>query len=164
MMFVVAWALDMVFARSTPPGALVSLYASVASVQLVIAGIASWPLLAPGRPAPPTEGLSADPFLERLPERLGRDLLALEAQDHYLMVYTRRGSGLVSMQLREAIQMLPPRLGLQAHRRWWVARNEVVSLRREGHQTLIELTGGLTVPVGRTYLAAVRAGLEARSP
>lgn len=159
MMFVTAWALEVVFARSTPPGRLASLYLSVASVQLVIAALALWPSLAPRGPAPPAEDGAADRFFARVPERLGRDLLALEAQDHYLMVHTRRGSTLISMQLSEAMQILPPQLGLQAHRRWWVARREVRGLRREGDRTLIELTGGLTVPVGRTYLAAVRAGL-----
>jgi hypothetical protein len=161
MMFVVAWALDVVFGRSTPPGQLVSLYLSVAAVQLVIAGIAAWRLLPPHGPAPPADDLNADPFFERVPDRLGRDLLALEAQDHYLLVHTRRGSALIHMRLSEAVQILPPQLGFQAHRRWWVARKEVAGLRRDGHQTLIELTGGLTVPVGRTYLAAVRSGLEA---
>lgn len=161
MMFVVAWALEVVFGRSTPPGRLVSLYLSVAAVQLVIAAIAAWPFLA-RRPSPAAvKDVDTDPFFRRVPERLGRDLLALEAQDHYLMVHTRRGSALVHMRLSEAVQMLPPQLGFQAHRRWWVARSEVARMRRDGHQTLIELTGGLTVPVGRTYLAAVRSGLEA---
>jgi hypothetical protein len=163
MMFVVAWALEVVFGRSTPPGRLVSLYLSVAAVQLVIAGIAARPFLAPHRPAPRAEGPSTDQFFARIPDRLGRDLLALEAQDHYLLVHTRRGSALISMRLSEALQILPAQLGFQAHRRWWVAREEVAGLRRDGHQTLIDLTGGLTVPVGRTYLAAVRSGLEART-
>lgn len=164
MMFVVAWALEVVFARSTPPERLVSLYLSVAAVQLIIAGIAAWPHLAPSRPAAPAETWNTDLFFERVPDRLGRDLLALEAQDHYLLVHTRRGSALIHMRLSEAVQALPPQLGFQAHRRWWVARREVAGLRREGHQTLIELTGGMTVPIGRTYLAAVRSGLEARTP
>lgn len=163
MMFVVAWLLDVVFDRSTPPASLVSLYLSVVSVQLVIAGIAVWRFVAPAKPAPPADDLNADQFFERVPDRLGRDLLALEAQDHYLLVHTRRGSALISMRLGEAVQILPPQLGFQAHRGWWVARKEVAGLRRDGHQTLIELTGGMTVPVGRTYLAAVRSGLEARS-
>jgi hypothetical protein len=162
-MFVVAWTLNVVFGRSTPPGQIVSLYLSVVSVQLVIAGIALWPFLASDRPAPPADAPSADPFFARVPDRLGRDLLALEAQDHYLMVHTRRGSALIYMRLSEAVQILPPQLGFQAHRRWWVARKEVAGLRRDGHQTLIELTSGLTVPVGRTYLAAVRSGLDAHS-
>lgn len=162
MMFVVAWSLQVVFGRATPPGRLVSLYLSVVSVQLVIAAIASWPLLGP-QPAAPSDDPDTDRFFERIPDRLGRDLVALEAQDHYLMVHTRRGSALISMQLGEAIQILPSQLGFQAHRRWWVARKEVAGLRRDGPQTHIELKGGLTVPVGRTYLAAVRAGLEARS-
>lgn len=163
MMFVVAWALDVVFARSTPPGRLVSLYLSVAAVQLVIAGIAVWPLLAPHKPAPPAEDPDTDRFFERVPARLGRDLLALEAQDHYLLVHTRRGSALIHMRLSEAVQILPEQLGFQAHRRWWIARREVAGLRRHGQQTVIELTGGMTVPVGRTYLAAVRSSLEAHS-
>lgn len=163
MMFFVAWALEIVFERSTPPGRLVSLYLSVAAVQVVIAAIAVSPFLTPHGPVPPAEDPNTDRFFARVPDRLGRDLLALEAQDHYLMVHTRRGSALIHMRLSEAVQMLPTQLGFQAHRRWWVAHNEVARLRRDGHQTLIELTGGLTVPVGRTYLAAVRSGLEARS-
>lgn len=163
MMFVVAWALEAVLpGRSTPPGRLVSLYFSVASVQLIIAGIAVWPFLGSHGPARPAEDPDTDQFFERVPDRLGRDLLAVEAQDHYLLVHTRRGSALINMRLSEAIRILPPQLGFQAHRRWWVARKEVAGLRRDGHQTLIELTGGLTVPVGRTYLAAVRSSLEAR--
>lgn len=171
MMFVVAWGLEAVLpGRSTPPDRLVSLYVSVASVQLIIAGIVVWPFHGgpfPGgspstaRDAALPAGLDTEPFFARVPERLGRDLVALEAQDHYLMVHTRRGSALISMQLGEAIQILPPQLGFRAHRRWWVARGEVAGLRRDGQQTRLEMTGGLTVPVGRTYLAAVRAGLEA---
>jgi hypothetical protein len=162
MMFVVAWGLEVVLpGRSTPPGRLVSLYFSVAAVELVIAGIVMWPFLDRPSPAPAAEDLSAERFFERVPDRLGRDLLALEAQDHYVLVHTRRGSALISMQLGEAVQMLPARLGFRAHRRWWVARKDVAGLRRDGSQTLIELTGGLTVPVGRTYLAAVRAALDA---
>lgn len=164
MMFVVAWALEALLpGRSTPPERLVSLYLSVASVQLITAGIAVWPFLTPHRPAPPAEDANADQFFARLPERLGRDLLALEAQDHYLLVHTRLGSALIHMRLSEAVRILPAQLGFQAHRRWWVARKAVAGLRRDGQQTLIELTGGMTVPVGRTYLAAVRSGLEAQS-
>ena len=164
MMFAVAWALGAVLpGRSTPPGQLMSLYLSVASVQLVIVGIAAWPFLTPARAPPPAEDLNVERFFERVPSRLGRDLLALEAQDHYLLVHTRRGSALISMQLGEAMRILPSQLGFQAHRRWWVARREVAGLRRDGHQTLIALTGGLTVPVGRTYLAAVRSNLETPS-
>lgn len=164
MMFFVAWALEAALpGRSTPPSQLVSLYLSVAAVQLVIAGIATWPFLSARAPTPSADDLNIDQFFERVPDRLGRDLLALEAQDHYLMVHTRRGSALISMQLAEAVQILPPQLGFQAHRRWWVARKEVAGLRRDGHRTLIDLTGGLTVPVGRTYLAAVRSALEAES-
>lgn len=163
MMFVVAWALQSLLpGRSTPPDQLASLYLSVVSVQLVIAGIAAWPLLVPTpRPIPPAGDADADLFFARVPDALGRDLLALEAQDHYLMVHTRLGSALISMRLGEAAQILPARLGFQAHRRWWVARKEVAGLRRDGQQTLIALNGGMTVPVGRTYLAAVRASLEA---
>lgn len=161
MMFVVAWTLELIFGRSTPPGQLVSLYLSVAAVQLVIAGIAAWPFLPPHSLAPAAEELNTDQFFERVPDRLGRELLALESQDHYLLVHTRRGSTLIHMRLSEAMQILPAQLGFQAHRRWWVARSEVAGLRRDGQQTLIELTGGLTVPVGRTFLAAVRSGLDA---
>lgn len=164
MMFFVAWALEVVLpGRSTPPDRLVSLYLSVAAVEVFIAPIAVWPFLVAAAPRACVNDGDAERFFARVPERLGRDLLALEAQDHYLRVHTRRGAALVHMRLSEAVQALPPQLGFQAHRGWWVAREAVAGLRREGQQTLIDLSGGLSVPVGRTYLAAVRAALDAPS-
>lgn len=162
MMFVVAWALEVALpGRSTPPDRLVSLYFSVAAVQVIIAGIAIWPFFPSRSSEPrPADG-DVEQFFGRVPDRLGRDLVALEAQDHYLLVHTLNGSALIHMPLGEAARVLPAGLGFQAHRRWWVARKAVVGTRRDGHQTLIELVGGMSVPVGRTYLAAVRAGLKA---
>lgn len=165
LMFFVAWALEVVIpGRSTPPEGLAGLYVSVSAVQLVTAAIAAWPFMSTrGLVSPALNDPNVERFFARGPGRLGRDLLALEAQDHYLMVYTRLGSALISLQLSEAVQLLPAQLGFQAHRRWWVARRAVAALRRDGQQTIVELTDGMTVPVGRTYLAAVRSSLQSRA-
>ncbi|AWN55345.1 hypothetical protein DK412_01585 [Methylobacterium sp. 17Sr1-1] len=107
-------------------------------------------------PAPPTVcGL-----LDRLPPQIGRDILALQMEDHYVRVHTRKGSALVLMPLRQAVQEVGHRPGLTVHRSWWVARDAVTGWRRDGRNIRLVLVGGLDVPVARARLVAAReAGL-----
>lgn len=109
---------------------------------------------APAVPATPPPS----PFLDRIPPRLGRDLLALEMEDHYVRVHTGAGSDLVLMRLRDAIAALGGIDGLQVHRSYWVAAAAVDGVERkpDGKLTL-RLRNGLRVPVSRSHVAAVRA-------
>lgn len=107
---------------------------------------------------PPASPLGAAPFLDRIPAKLGRDLLALEMEDHYIRVHTRLGSDLILLRLRDAIAELAGIDGLQVHRSHWVAARAVAAVERnaDGKLTLI-LTDGRRVPVSRRSNAAVRA-------
>ncbi|QCO02380.1 LytTR family DNA-binding domain-containing protein [Azospirillum argentinense] len=107
-------------------------------------------------PAPPAE--RPEPaFLARLPARLGRDLLALEMEDHYVRAHTAEGSDLILMRLRDAIAELAGLQGMQVHRSHWVAAAAVAGVERkpDGKLVLI-LRNGRRVPVSRSYAAAVR--------
>jgi hypothetical protein len=122
-------------------------------------------------PAPVAAGVAsaipaADlPFFRRLPERLGRDLLCLEMEDHYLRVHTARGSDLILLRMKDAVAELAGADGLQVHRSWWVAARAVVGFHREGDKVVLALSNGLAVPVSRSFLPAVRrAGWLAREP
>ncbi|MGC6400666.1 LytTR family DNA-binding domain-containing protein [Sphingomonas sp. FW199] len=109
----------------------------------------------PASPAPPS-GPTA-PFLDRLPPRLGRVLIALEMEDHYVRAHTASGSDLILMRMRDAVAELDGMDGAQVHRSWWVARAAVTGVRREGRNLRLTLTGGLEAPVARGKAAELEA-------
>jgi DNA-binding LytR/AlgR family response regulator len=96
-------------------------------------------------------------LLGKLPPGIGRDIIALETEDHYLRVHARGGSALILMRMADAVALLDPRLGAQVHRRWWVAQGAVAGVRTEGQKLSLRLVDGTLVPVGRTFLAAAKA-------
>jgi DNA-binding LytR/AlgR family response regulator len=115
-----------------------------------------------GRSIPIRTRGAADPtqpvkFTGRLPLRLrGARLLAVEAEDHYLRVYTDHGSDLILMRLSDALVELEGLEGAQTHRSWWVSRDAVRGATRgDGRATLV-LDGELSVPVSRRYARTLR--------
>ena len=109
--------------------------------------------------APPSPGPAnaAEPrIFARIPGRLGRDLLALQAEDHYVRVHTAAGSDLLLMRMADAIAETDGVDGLRVHRSWWVARQAVESARSEGRRATLTLKGGLNVPVTRETVPEIR--------
>lgn len=161
--FVTAWVIP--FIRPDHPSynlaQLPTLFCIVAAVQLAIVFVLMRSTATADRPAPPQPVNVSEQFprtlLSRLPGRLGDKIVALEAEDHYLRVHTSLGSGLVLMRLSDAIAAIEPHLGLQVHRSWWVARDAICEIVRTEHRSHVRLSTGLVVPVGRTFLAAVRS-------
>lgn len=170
MTFVVAWTLSLVQpGRVFTPQQLPPLFAAVAAVQLLIV-LATTTLTprpddtaaprAPDRPEPAAATIPAafpSALLGRLPPAIGTDILALETEDHYLRVHATGGSALILMRMADAVALLDPRLGVQVHRRWWVADAAVAGLRTEAQKLVLALIDDRRVPVGRTFAAAVRA-------
>lgn len=97
------------------------------------------------------------PLLDRLPPQLGRKVQCLEMQDHYVRVHTLEGSTLLLMRLRDAEAEMGTMAGERVHRSWWVAREAVICVQRRGQSVALELANGLTVPVSRARLGALRA-------
>jgi hypothetical protein len=105
----------------------------------------------PPGPAPrPTE------FFRRIPPALGRDLLALQMEDHYLRIHTALGSDLVLLRLRDALAELGSERGLQVHRSWWVANDAVASVQRNAGRVVLVLRNGLHVPVSKSFRDKVK--------
>jgi hypothetical protein len=96
-------------------------------------------------------------FLARLPPRLGRDLLCLQMEDHYVRAHTVAGSDLILISLNQAVAELEGLEGLQVHRSWWVARSAVVKVDRDGRSVRLKLRNGVTAPVSRRAVAALKA-------
>lgn len=104
-----------------------------------------------GAPAPAVR------FLERLPAKIkGGALYAVSSEDHYLRLHTSKGADLVLMRLSDAIVELEGLEGAQTHRSWWVARDAVESVRRDGDKVLLVLKGGVEAPVSRPNVRPLR--------
>lgn len=95
-------------------------------------------------------------FFRRVPPALGRDLLALEMEDHYLRIHTALGSDLILLRLRDALAELGPTRGRQVHRSWWVAEGALASVERDPRRPILVLRNGLRVPVSKTYRDQIR--------
>ena len=171
MTFVVAWTMSLLQpGRVFTPQQLPALFAAVAAVQLLIVYATTTtartvdsperPSYAPALPEPGAEALPAafpSALLSRLPAGIGSDIVALETEDHYLRVHAADGSALILMRMADAVALLDPRLGLQVHRRWWVAEGAVAGVQTEGQRLFLCLNNKSLVPVGRTFSAAARA-------
>jgi DNA-binding LytR/AlgR family response regulator len=102
------------------------------------------------------QGAAPLDFFRRVPPALGRDLLALEMEDHYLRIHTVLGSDLILLRLRDALGELGPERGRQVHRSWWVSNGAVSSAERDGARTLLILHNGLKVPVSKSFRDQVK--------
>ena len=120
---------------------------------------------APPEPAPPepvvpvpmVESPAQGPrLLDRLPPHLGRALIALEMEDHYVRAHTAQGSALLLMRMRDAVAELDGTEGAQIHRSWWVARAAVEAVRRDGRNYRLRLTGGIEAPVARSMVVPLQ--------
>lgn len=98
----------------------------------------------------------SDRFFKRLKPALGRDLICLSMQDHYVEIKTRLGAQLVLMRFSDALEELTDQPGWRIHRSHWVAEDGVADIRREGGKTFIVTTDDSELPVSRTYLSALR--------
>lgn len=111
----------------------------------------------------PASDLPALPFHQRLPEKLGTDLISLQAQDHYVEATTTQGSELILIRLSDAIRELGEVSGIQVHRSWWVTHKHVVEQKRIKNKLHLILSDGSAVPVSRTYSADVKAALAVKA-
>ena len=103
--------------------------------------------LAVDNPAPaPTPA-----WLAKLPPHLGRDIVHLQAQDHYVKVTTPQGSSLVLMRIGDAERDLAGLGGMRVHRSWWVSRRHATRLLRRNGQPYVVTSLGAEIPIGRAY-------------
>lgn len=109
-----------------------------------------------GVPAAPQARTTTPRFLDRLPAHLGRELVALEMEDHYVRAHTTAGSTLILLRMRDAVAELDGIEGLQVHRSWWVARAAVAETFVEGRSAKLRLANGLEAPVARNSLPTLR--------
>ena len=174
----VVWLLVAVWMdyRMTGAAELASLYSQVVAIHLILTSLVAWLVMArreraetdegseradgpsmarpPGEPPPGAP--PGAPFLDRLPARLGRRLLHLHMQDHYVEVHTEEGSDLLLLRFRDALREVEGLDGAQVHRSHWVARAAVAGVERRNGRIALRLVNGSRVPVSRSFAPALR--------
>ncbi|MEO0576225.1 MAG: LytTR family DNA-binding domain-containing protein [Pseudomonadota bacterium] len=85
---------------------------------------------------------------ERLPPAIGRDIVAISSDLHYLQVMTRAGRATILGSLAEVDTCFGD-AGLRVHRSHWVLLDAVVRLRKSGNGWQLDLAGNHSVPVSR---------------
>jgi len=116
------------------------------------------PAVAETPPEPAAETASpaeAAPTLP-LPPGFG-PVRALRGEDHYVRVIGDGREELILMRMRDAIDRLGTADGLRVHRSWWIAKDAVASIRREGRTATIILTSGHEAAVARDMMPQLRA-------
>ena len=96
----------------------------------------------------------------KLPPHLGREIVALRAQDHYLEVTTPKGSCMILMRLGDAVRDLEGLNGMQVHRSWWINLAHIARVEKGANGPEVVLSTGARVPVGRSYRAAFRGAVD----
>ena len=114
--------------------------------------IATSPPKVPDPPLPATVGPG---FVQQIPVEIGRDIIALRAEDHYIRVYTSRGNALIRYRFGDALKEVASLEGLQVHRSCWVRRNAVTKLVEESGSITLLLNGDIQIPVSRAYQKVV---------
>jgi hypothetical protein len=123
------------------------------------------PSLQPGASASASPGeaaKSASGFLEQVPAALGRDIVYLMAELHYLRVVTTEGKALILYNLRDAIDELPADTGIQTHRSYWAAFANIEKVLTRDGRTVLSMRDGSEVPVSRRQASRVKSELAAR--
>lgn len=103
-------------------------------------------------------------WIDRLPARLGRDIVHLEAQEHYLRVVTTRGSHLMLQGFANAVADLREAGidGVQVHRSRWVAWDHVARVDARARVLALWLQDGTRLPIGRRRARDVADGWARR--
>jgi hypothetical protein len=98
--------------------------------------------------------------LDKLRDLAPTDLLAVEAEDHYIRVHSRRGKELIYYRFRDALEDLRSWEGIQAHRSVWIDRRSIVKVEASGRSTWVILETGDRLPVSFANRELVRAAVK----
>jgi hypothetical protein len=107
--------------------------------------------------APPAVAPTTAKLIARLPARIGRDIVCLEMEDHYVRVHTALGDAMIHMRMADAAQELEGIDGMIVHRSFWVARGAITGWSRDGKTLTLTLSNGKSIPVARDRQPLVKA-------
>jgi uncharacterized membrane protein SpoIIM required for sporulation len=82
-------------------------------------------------------------------------LLAVRAEQHYIRIWSDRGTDMVRYRFRDLMGQLGNCPGGQVHRSWWVNFDAVQSVNNEGRKLELTISPDLIVPVSVSYRNSV---------
>ncbi|MEY1556750.1 LytTR family DNA-binding domain-containing protein [Yoonia sp. R2331] len=100
------------------------------------------------------------PLHKRLPAELGRDIVSMSMQDHYVEVTTTQGKTMILMRFTDALREVAELDGLRTHRSHWVAIPHMKTLAKSGNTTRVTLSDGRQMPVSATYLDTLQSAMR----
>ena len=92
------------------------------------------------------------------------DILAAEAQEHYVKIKATGQGGMALYRFGDAVRELGRYQGTQVHRSHWVSDEAVAAVVGKRGSLKIELTDGEVIPVSRRYELEVEARFGGRGP
>lgn len=95
----------------------------------------------------PTYKASQPNFMTKVRPALRGRVIAINAELHYVRVFTEYGEDLIHYRFRDAVSDMQTFGGIQVHRSWCVAAHEVANQSARS----LTLNSGLTVPIGRAF-------------
>lgn len=105
-------------------------------------------------------------FVSRLPQSLApADIVVIKAEQHYIKIFGPHRNHMVLYRFSDAVNELPPALGKQVHRSYWINTREIASVHARAKDFYLEMSNGEKVPVSGPYQGMVRelarsAGIE----
>lgn len=90
-------------------------------------------------------------FMSKLSVSVRAEPLLLQAQEHYLSVTTKRGEELILYKFGQAINEISADYGLQVHRSFWVAKQNIKGWINQAPGIKVVLHHGGDVPVSRRF-------------
>jgi hypothetical protein len=115
----------------------------------------------PAMPEPLQGAANPPEFLKRLDRPLTGDLLAVQAQEHYIRVIATDQTPMLLYRFSDALEQLKAWRGLQVHRSYWVSLDAIERIERDGTRMSLRLRNGERVPVSRRYMGVVEAAVDA---
>lgn len=109
------------------------------------------------------ESLPQAGLLGMLPDELRNDIRWMKAEGNYVDVYGADDHTLVNYVFSRAVEELRP-LGMQVHRSYWVARDNLIRIEPNKGRIYAILKGGQRVPVSRSFVREVKCAVASRSP
>lgn len=98
-------------------------------------------------------------LFERFSDKSVKRVYRVTVRDHYVDVFTDRGTETLLMRFSDAISELDGIRGNQVHRSHWVACDAMLRIDRSNGKHFLVLKDGSKVPVSRSYRAMVEARL-----
>jgi hypothetical protein len=112
----------------------------------------------------PQPGISHDlpPYVRISGQSLDpKKICMIEAQEHYVSLLLTDGARLLLRgRIIDAVAVIPPHLGRQVHRSYWVSATAFTEIRADRSGVSLLLINGQSVPVARSRLSEIRPWAE----